>query len=254
MIPSVTCRCGGLIAENCSGTISILNTSRRKCIPEVGTTLSTLKVSRGELSYIVVRVIHLMESNRAVGLSGHSKGTVALAALLSRVPVSTTEFFFGLHRPGSRFSFSLSLTTRRADRGPICCIRCTRTEVYSVLGGTRDDNVALHAPASRRLSLLGSPRRARLVHRLSSLASRIVATTGACSPTEVARFIVRLTALFRGFCGTREIVTSSRKLVRTHLCLYITMGSAVGGVLAVLGVSTPRDVWRWWGRVGNRRG
>lgn len=210
---------------------------------ELGNTLRTVNVSSSELSIILVRLMGLVGSNRPMEVSGHAKGTMALISLLSRMPVSTTEFFFGVHRPNSAVSFSLKLTMGRSSRGPICCYRCTGTEVYDVLHGVGRRNVRPHSYARRRLVLLGTPRRHRLVHRLSTLASRVVATTGSCSPTEVAHCTMALTALFRGFCGTYEINISSRGLHTTELCLYYEIGSIVNVVLARFGVAIPRDVW-----------
>ncbi len=232
------------MAHGFSGTVSILNTSRRNCMPHLGTTLATLNISTSHLSIMLVRVMELMHSNRMVGTSGHSNGTVALIALLSRMPVSTTHFFFGLHRPGDRFSFSLSLTIGRSGSGPICCIRCTCTEVYDVVHGLRTRNVGGRSTSLGGLVLLATPRRQRLVLCVTTLASRVVTSTHTCSPTGVARCIRRLTAGFRGFCTTYEMGNVSRSLVRTHLSLYRTATIMVGGILALVGVSTPRGVWR----------
>ncbi len=198
--------------------------------------------------------MELAHSNRIMEVSGEANGTVALSSLLRSMDVSITEFFFGVEVTKDRLSFSLSLTIRRDDRGPICCIRCTRTEVYDVVDTLRGRKIAIGTFGSVGPTLLGRRDRARLLGGLYRLPRRVHLTTVSERPTEVAHCTVRLTATFRSFCGTYHIGNRSASLASTELGLYTTATAILQNVLGVLGVSTPRGVWKGCNFVGCGRG
>jgi arginyl-tRNA synthetase len=206
--------------------------------------VEALGLDPARVEIVLYQLVSLTHGGRPVKMSRRAGDIVTLDELLDEVGPDATRYTLLTRSSDTPIDFDIEAVKRQSMDNPVYYVQYAHARIASILRHAQERGVLLGAIENAALERLTHEAELELLWKIAEIPHEIQTAAALRGPYRLTRFVEDLAALFHRFYTECRVVTDDEPLTQARLWLSAAARQAVGGILALLGVSAPESMAR----------
>ncbi len=201
-------------------------------------TAKALGYKKGQIDFIIMQMVRLLEKGEQVKMSKRAGTYVALEELVDEVGLDAARFFFLIRSSGAHLNFDLKLAKEKSQKNPVYYVQYAHARICSILRKSEIRN----PKSETNLKLLTHPGELSLIKQLIRFEEIIEDTSKDYQVQRIPQYAIDLAESFHKFYKNCRVLTDDKKLSQARLSLILATQIVLKNTLDLMGISAPEKM------------